>query len=66
MARSKRLWHWLGRNRLAGPQYLRMVVEGPKAMAEESPADLTLDDQDGPAHECFPIPPLALEGCLMI
>lgn len=41
-------------------------MEGPKAMAEESPANLTLDDQDVPAHECFPIPPLALEGCLMI
>lgn len=35
-------------------------------MAEESPANLTLDDQDGPTHERFPVSPLALEGCLMI
>lgn len=49
-----------------GSQYLRRVVEGLKAMAEESPASLTLADQDGSAHERFPIPPLALGCCLMV
>lgn len=41
-------------------------MEDLKAVAEESPANLTLVVQDGPAHKHFPIPSLALECCLMI
>jgi len=41
-------------------------VEGLKAMTEQSPANLTLDDQDRLAHECFPIPLLALGCCLIV
>lgn len=64
--RSKCSWRWLGRNRTAGSQYLRRVVEGLKAMAEERPAGFTLDEQDGPAHKHFPTPPVALGCCLMV